>query len=215
MLQIINCFCDFEFSAEIPDDIDLDKEPKYIDQILDGSFLNFDCQRCGKKHKPEFDIKISWPSKNLIFEVYTELNRGEFYRHKKNIDKNMTETEPRIESIIGYPELADRLLVYKDNLEPIAMEAIKYFLHLKAEENYPDSEIDIWYNGFASKDKSSLEFHIHGIKENEVALMKVPFSLYEKYRDEYSSNPNTDLFKALVTRTYTSVKNTMRPEALK
>ena len=215
MLQIINCFCDFAISAEIPEEIDLDKEPMFLDQILDGSFLNFDCPRCGKKHKPEFDIKICWPSKSLVFEVYKELNRGEFYRHKKNADKNLPVTELKIETIIGYPELADRLLIYKDNLEPIAMEAIKYFLHLKAEENYPDSEIDIWYNGFSKKDKSSLEFHIHCIKEDEVALMKVPFSLYEKYRDEYNNNPNTDLFKALVTRTYTSVKNTMRHEALK
>ena len=213
MLQKINCFCDFEFTEEIPEEIDIDKEPKIIDQILDGSFLNFTCSRCGKKHKPEFDIKIAWPSRNLVFEVFTELNRGEFYRQKKD-DKAKTEEETalRTETIIGYPELADRLLVYRDKLEPIGIEAIKYFLHLKAEESYPDSEIDIWYIGM---DKDSLEFHIHGIKENEVAMMKVPFSLYEKYTDEYKTNPKSDLYKALITRTYISVKNAMRHEALK
>ena len=223
MLRKISCFCDYAISEEIPEEIDLDSDPRFIDQILDGSFLNFDCPHCGKKHKPEFDIKIKWISKNIIMEVFTELNRGEFYRRKKNdAAKNANDREIKIETVIGYPELADRLLVYRDGLEPIIMEAIKYYLYLKAEENYPEQDINIWYYGFAeagspaeSPGSKSLEFHLHGIKENEVAVMKVPFSLYEKHRDEYKKNPKNDLFKALTVRTYTSVKNTMRHEALK
>jgi hypothetical protein len=220
MTQKIPCLCDDSFTVEIPQEVDLDAEPKLLDEILDGTFLNFTCPSCGKKHKPEFAITISWPSKKVCLEVLVELDRGEFYRRKKEKAK----TGPlKKETVIGYPELADRLLVYRDGLEPAAIEAIKYYLHLKAEEKYPDEEMSIWYSrrnhgnadpaGFAPTE--SLEFHIHGIKEGEVAVMKVPYSLYEKTLTDYKKHPKNEIFTALKHRTYLSVKNMMRPEALK
>jgi hypothetical protein len=216
MTQKIPCFCDDSFTVEIPQEINLDSEPKLLDEILNGTFLNFTCPSCGKKHKPEFAINISWPSKKVWFEVFIELDRGEFYRRKKEKGK----TGPlRKETIIGYPELADRLLVYRDKLEPAAIEAIKYYLHLKAEENYPDEEINIWYScrnpDDAEASTESLEFHIHGIKKDEVAVMKVPYSLYEKTLVDYKKHPKSEIFTALKHRTYLSVNNMMRPEALK
>ena len=209
MIQKIPCFCDNSFSADIPETINLDAAPKNLDEILDGTFLNFTCPSCGKKHKPEFYLRILWPSKKIEFEVFTEMDRGEFYRRKKEAPGSVLKKE----TVIGYPELAERILVYRDSMEPVAVEAIKYFLYLKAEENYPDDELDIWYSG-QTPDKS-LEFHIHGIKKDEVAVMKVPYSLYEKYFDDFKKHPKNEIFTALRVRSYLSVKNTMRPEALK
>ena len=208
MNRKITCFCDNSFDVEVPEEIDLDSG-NYLEEILSGSFLNFICPSCGKKHKPEFPITVAWPSKNLRFEVFPELERGEFYRQKKKPAEKATVIR---ETIIGYPELADRLVVIRSGLEPIVIEAIKYFLHLKAEEQYPEDELDIWY---FSSTQDSLEFHIHGIKENEVAVMKVPISLYEKTLSDYKQHPKNELFSALRVRSYLSVKNTMRHEALK
>ena len=210
MNQKIPCFCDNSFTVEIPSEIDLDAEPRRLEEILDGTFFNFTCPSCGKKHKPEFAIKITWPAKKVWFDVFIEPERGEFYRQKKEtLDKGLLKKE----TIIGYPELAERLLVYRDDLEPIAVEAIKYFLYIKAEENYPDDELEIWYSGFSPE--KSLEFHIHGIRKDEVAVMKVPYHLYEKNLEEFKKNPKGEIFAALRVRSYLSVKNTMRPEALK
>lgn len=221
MIQKIPCLCDNSFSAEIPEEINLDTEPKRLDEIIDGTFLNFKCPSCGKKHKPEFFIRVMWPSKKIEIDVYTELERGEFYRRKKET-KDPSGSTLKKETVIGYPELSERLLVYRDDLEPAAIEAIKYFLYLKTEENYPDEEPEIWYNGFfggkpgsAGNENVSLEFHIHGIRKDEVAVMKIPFSLYRQYCDDYKKHPKNELFTALKVRTYLSVKNTMRPEILK
>jgi hypothetical protein len=209
MEQKIPCFCDNTFTVDIPDKIDLDANNEYIDQIINGTFLNFTCPGCGKKHKPEFTITITWPQKKIRFEVFPELDRGEFYRGKKDPpDKGPLAKE----TIIGYPELSDRIMVYRDNLEPIAVEAVKYFLYLKAEETYPDNDLEIWY---ASSSSDMLEFHIHGIKQDEIAVMKVPFSLYQKTMDDYKKHPKDEIFTALRVRSYLSVKNTMRPEGLK
>lgn len=221
MLQKIPCFCDNTFSVDIPEEIDLDKEPGRLDEILNGTFLNYTCSGCGKKHKPEFNIRILWPSKKVELDVFTELDRGEFYRRKKDASTNKkSRTGLERETIIGYPELADRLMVIRDNLEPAAIEAIKYFLHLKAEEQYPEEEMDIWYNGVTSESSKksadrAIEFHIHGIRKDEVAVMRIPFSLYEKYHADFKKNPKSEIFTALRVRTYLSVKNTMRPEVLK
>jgi hypothetical protein len=209
MEQKIPCFCDNTFTVDIPDKIDLDTNAEYIDQIINGTFLNFICPGCGKKHKPEFAISITWPKKNVRFEVFPELDRGGFYRQKKeNPDKGPLTKE----TIIGYPELSDRIMVYHDGLEPAAIEAVKYFLYLKAEESYPDNDIEIWY---ASSSPETLEFHIHGIKQDEIAVMKVPFSLYQKTMDDYKKHPKDEIFTALRVRSYLSVKNTMRPEEFK
>ena len=215
MKRKITCFCDNSFEVDTLDEIDLDGNSASFDEIQNGTFMNFTCSSCGKKHKPEFKLSVLWPSKKLSFEVFPELERGEFYR-RKNAPPGKSANTP--ETIIGYPELADRLAVIRDGFEPVAVEAIKYFLHLKAEEQYPDDEIDIWYygsNDSSGEPKGSLEFHIHGIRKNEVAVMKVPLSLYQKTLDDYKKNPKSEVFSALRVRTYLSVKNTMRPEVLK
>jgi hypothetical protein len=209
MKRKIPCFCDNAFTVEIPEEIDLDLNPIYMDEIQDGSFMNFHCPSCGKKHKPEFPITILWPGKNLRFEVFPELDRGEFYRRKKEVpDKGAIKKE----TIIGYPELADRLSVIRDGLEPAAVEAIKYYLQIKAEESYPEGEMEIWYSALSPE---YLEFHIHGIRKDEVAIMKVPRSTYDKTLDDFLRHPKNEIFTALRVRSYLSVKNTMRPEELK
>jgi len=214
MKRKIPCLCDKVFEVEVPEEINLDTNPAYLDEIKNGSFFNFSCPACGKKHKPEFPLSILWPSKKLVFEVLPELERGGFYRRKKNAKQ-----KDAAETIIGYPEMADRLTVIHDGFEPAPIEAIKYYLQLKAEEQYPDEELEIWYFGFSRGGdqlgiENYLEFHIHGIKENEVAVMKVPLSLYDKTLHDYKSNPKKEIFSILRVQTYLSVRNTMRHETL-
>jgi len=213
MKRKIPCFCDNTFEVDIPEEINLETEPNYLNEILNGSFLNFTCPACNKKHKPEFPISVIWPARNISFEVLPELDRGEFYRRK---EKSEQKNSFLIETIIGYPELADRISVIQDGLDPVPVEAIKYHLQVKAEEQYPENEMEIWYYGSKTDSASGyLEFHIHGIRENEVAVTKIPFSLYEKTLRDYKKNPKSEMFQALRVRTYLSVKNTMRYENIK
>ncbi|MDR1804043.1 MAG: CpXC domain-containing protein [Treponema sp.] len=208
MNKRIPCICENSFVVEVSEEIDLDKDSAYLEQILNGTFFNFACPSCGKINKPEFPILLNWPSKGLKFEVIPELERGEFYQRKKTpTEKNQVLPE----TIIGYPEMAERLAIIRDGYNPVPVEAIKYNLQLKAEEQYPDNDMEVRY--YRSAD-GSLEFHILGIKENEVAVMKVPVSTYERTLNDYESNPKAEIFKALRFRTYMSYKNTMYPGAL-
>ena len=214
MKRKITCFCDNAFDVEVPEEIDLDSGNNYLEEILNGSFFSFKCPGCGKIHKPEFPLSIVWPSHKICFEVLPELERGEFYRRKKPLSEKGP--YPR-DTLIGYPEMSERLAVIRDGFEPAPVEAIKYYLHVKADEQYPDDELEIYYfSGEQGSDgQSSIEFHIHGIRQNEVAVMKVPRSLYEKTMEDYIKHPKSDLFSSLRVHSYLSVKNTMRPEVFK
>jgi hypothetical protein len=204
MKHSINCLCGNSFIINVEEEIDLDSNHEYLENILNGSFMSFDCTACKKKHKPEFKIMIIWKSKNMKLEVLPELERGEFYRKKK-------ENLP-YETVIGFPEMADRLAVIKDGLEPIIIETLKLYLIAKAEENYPDKEINIWYH---SCGPSGIEFHLDGIRADEVAVMRVPQEVYEKTADTFKKQPKGDQFASLRVRSYLSVQNVMRHDALK
>jgi hypothetical protein len=195
----IPCFCDNTFTVEYSEEIDLDARPECLDEIMDGSFMNFICTGCGKKHKPEFPITVLWPGRGMRLEVIPELDRGEFYRKKGG--------RGNAETVIGYPEMADRIAVFRDGLDPLVVEAIKYYLLLKAEESYPDKEVNIWYQ---NQTPGFLELHLHGFNEDEIAVTRVPMAVYEKTARDYEKNPKGELFKALRSGSYLSVQNMRR-----
>jgi len=204
MKQNINCLCGKNFFIEIEEEVDLDQNQEHIEKIFKGTFMSFSCPACTKRHKPEYRIVLLWKSKNLKLEVLPELERGEFYRRK---EENVS-----FETVIGYPEMAERISVIADNLEPVAIEALKYYLLLKAEENYPERDINAWYQ---KKDDSCLVFYLDGIKEGEFAVIKVPLSTYEKTCEDYRKKPKSEVFSSLRFRSYMSVQNILRPDILK
>jgi len=204
MKKNINCLCGTNVQIEYNEEIDLDKDSQALEKILDGTFMSYKCGFCGKIHKPEYKLMLVWNSKNYKMEVLPELDRGEFYRNKKE--------NAGVETIIGFPEMADRLSVIKDDLDPVIIETIKSYLLTKAEENYPDKEINAWYH---CKSSNGIEFHLDGIRPNEVAVMRIPFETYERTSEDYRKRPKSDVFTSLRVRSYLSVQNILRPDILK
>ncbi len=204
MKQKIQCPCNNTFFINYEEEINLDAEPDIISQIMDGTFMNYKCSKCGKLHKPEFSISVIWDSKKEKLEVLPETERGAFYRRKKD--------PPGEVAVIGYPEMAERVAVLRDDLEPAAVEAIKYFLYMKADENYPENDISIWYQ---HKTMEILEFHIHGIREGEVAVTRIPLAVYEKTLADYKKKPRSEPFSSLQHRSYLSIQNILWPQEFK
>jgi hypothetical protein len=203
MQRKITCICETVFDIDVPESVDLDETSETLNEIMEGTFLSYTCPACEKKHKPEFPITVVWPSKSLTLEVLPETERGAYYRRKKD--------PPGTSAIISFPEMAERLAVIRDGLEPMVIEALKYYILSKAQEQYPDQEISMWYQ---EKGADHLEFHLHGIREGEVAVSRIPMSLYEKNLLDYKKNPKSELFSSLRVRSYVSVQNLMRPEEM-
>jgi len=190
--------------VDYEEEIDLDLKQEFLEQILNGTFMSYKCTYCDKRNKPEYPITITWKSKNLKMRVLPELDRGEFYRNKKENFQG--------ETIISYPEMADRIAVINDGLEPVIIEYLKSLLLEKAAENYPDNDINAWYH---SNSPAGIEFHLDGIRQTEVAVMKIPTTMYNKFLDDYKKNPKNKIFAPLRVRSYLSVQNLFRSDALK
>ena len=52
MKRRIVCFCEHSFDADVPDSVDLGKQPEVEQAILSGEFLSIRCPSCGKVLKP-------------------------------------------------------------------------------------------------------------------------------------------------------------------
>jgi len=204
MKKNISCFCGNNILIDYEEEIDLDKKPEILTDILNGAFMSYKCAYCDKKNKPEYPVNITWKSKKFKMRVLPELERGDFYRNKKE--------NYQFETIISYPEMADRLAVINDGLEPVVIETLKSFLLDKAAENYPDKDINAWYY---SNSSDGIEFHLDGIRPGEVAVMRIPQELYDKFLKDYKKNPKSGIFPQLRVRSYLSVQNLLRPDALK
>jgi uncharacterized small protein (DUF1192 family) len=209
MKQTLHCPCKNVFSINYDEEINLDSHPDIIEEIMDGTFMNYSCSKCGKNHKPEFPISIIWNAKKTKMEVLPETERGEFYRRKKDPHDCIT--------IISYPEMAERIAVLRDELEAAPIEALKYFLFMKAIEDYPENTISIWYQQktMDQNDVHQLEFHIHGIRKDETAVARIPFETYDNLLKNYKKKPKSEPFSLLRYRSYTSLQNVLWPEELK
>ena len=204
MEKIIKCLCGNNVQINYEEEVDLDKDPQILESILKGTFMSYTCTACKKLHKPEFKIVIIWNSKFLQMQVIPELDRGEFYLNKKDITS--------IETIIGFPEMADRIAVIKDGLEPVVIETIKSLILAKSEDDYPDNDINVWYY---CSGPSGIEFHLEGIREDEVAVMIIPHNLYINTLEDFKKHPKSSKYTTLRIRSYLSVQNLLRPDVLK
>jgi len=204
MKKNIVCPCGNNIPFNFDEEIDLDKNTEILDSVLKGTFMSFNCPSCFKVHKPEFKITFYWKSKNYDLTVLPELDRGDFYLKKKETYAH--------DIVIGFPEMADRLTVIKDDLEPAVIETLKAYILAQAEEKYPDNDIEAWYYCTVP---SALEFHLDGIRKGEVAVMRIPQEMYDKTLSEYKKHPKNSNFTALRVRSYLSVQNLLRPEVLK
>ena len=204
MKKNIVCPCGKNLPFEYEEELDLDAKPEALQSIFDGTFMSVSCPSCGKLHKPEFKVTLDWKSKNYKLTVIPELDRGEFYRNKKEKTEH--------ETIISFPEMAERIAVIKDDLEPVVIETLKSYLLAKAEENYPENEINAWYYCLSPE---GIEFHLDGIKHDEVAVMRISLDMYNKTLEDYKKQPKSRLFASLRVRSYLSVKNLLRPDVLK
>jgi len=194
----ITCHCDNEIDIDVPEFVDFDADPGLASKLAEGSFFAVTCPSCGAVLKPEFPIVVRRPSIGMELKAVPLADSGEFLARAKD--------EPSSpEAVIGYAELADRVAVLAAGLDPLVVEALKFYLLRKAEEAVPDADASIWFASAAPSD--SIEFHIHGLREDEIAVSRIPFSVYEKMKLESAATPEAEPYASLRVGPYLSVRN--------
>jgi hypothetical protein len=194
-MKSITCLCENTFDVDIPDEIDLDSDTAQLGKIRSGGFLSFSCPACGKTLRPEFPIKVKFPSRRLAFFMIPEDERMTFYRGKYDVPEGY-------ECVIGFPELLDRVRAVADGFDHRAIEIMKYIYLCKAEESDAKAQPSVFYHGLES---DSLSFHIHGLKEGNVAVVKAPRQLYDMTLKDLPAKSTQEPFDAILKPPYVSV----------
>lgn len=198
MKRKLVCFCEYEFEADIPSNIDLGQEPETEQEILRGEFLNLRCPNCGKLLKPEFPVLIKDPGAEISIFFIPELDRVAYYRN--TLSYALGEAQ-RV--VIGYDELVEKFLIKASGLDDRVVEVLKYYLLQKALESYEgDRDVRIL---FSKTEKDLIFFHAHGIKENEIGVLRVSMEMAEKIAVQLEEKKRQEPFSVILRGPYVSV----------
>lgn len=197
-MRKLTCHCEQVFNVDLPESVDLDANPETIANIANGSFLSCVCPACNSVLHTDLKTKVEWPSKKSTLTLIPEIDRLTFLSGNLNEISGTT-------VVIGYAELADRVAVITNALDPVAIEALKYHLAVKAAETAQSAKTSIYFE--RTTESGDIVFHIHGLKENEVAVMTVPADVYRSVLADIKANPADDTYTALVRGDYLSYQN--------
>lgn len=200
-MKDIACSCESTFQVDVPDWINLDADPDSVTKILDGTFFAFACPSCGRIVKPELPVQVRWPSAGATIAVALPEERESYLKDPATLPASVLAASS-LQLVFGHAELSERIQELKDGLEPMAVEALKYYLLLKAEEAAPEAECTVRYYGQSA---DGLEFHIHGLREGEVAATMIPRAVYDRTLGESRAGTTAEPFASLRSGAYVSV----------
>jgi len=200
MKRRIVCFCEHRFDAEVPDFVDLGRQPEVEQAIIDGEFLSIRCPNCGKVLKPEFPVMIEDPqAENTIFFI-PELDRSAFFRG--SLSYSLQEAN-RV--AIGYEELVEKFLLKRYNLDDRVVEIVKYYLLSKImEDEGEDKELRIL---FSRQEGDTVLFNVLGLKKDEVGILKMPAATLEKITSQLEEKKDQEPFSEILRAPYVSINN--------
>ena len=188
----LHCYCDNIIDIDVKDEYLLDAST--IETILAGDFLSVVCDRCGKEFKPE--IPVIFKSKNGEKIHFIPENERFSYSENTAIPKSAY-------CIIGYAELIEQIAIGLADLKKEVIELVK----LQIIQKVPDpSEVVIYFHQMS---ENNLVFHIHGLKANEVGVMKIPVSLYAAVSKDLSNLKEKEPYKSILQKPYVSLRKHM------
>lgn len=201
MKRDIVCHCGNAIQQDLPDTVDMQAEPQVIQRILEGSFMEVTCDKCGEKLKPDFPVhfkNLEIAGEKIDLDYLPELERTQFFRNKE---------ESSVRRVaIGYPELREKMLVSANDLDDRALEILKFLLVEKAMDkdmgNHSFNDITVILN---SVEDNQLVFYLYGLKDKEVAVPRVNMDLYNKVLESLPERLENDLYAEIVKPPYVSI----------
>ena len=199
MQQAITCRCENRVEIVVEAEYDISIGSPAHQAIRDGSFLSTRCDRCGERVAAEFDFEaIDGCQRRMRFLPESQRNR--FMLGTVEISEGQ-----RV--LIGFRELAEHVELMRDRLEREPIEFMKYQILRRANST---ADVRIYYDG---REGSELRFHIHGLKEDEIAVMRLPETIYSRSRTDVDSLRGSEPIRTILEPPYVSIhKIELEPE---
>ena len=197
----IACFCETTFDAEIPSVADLSHDPEVGELILDGSFMSVTCPACGKRLSPEFPFRLTGVAAVGDIFLVPEADRAAFARGRVDYLNPMP---GRV--AVGYPELAEKVLIFGLGLDDRVIEIMKYYLltgPAMAEAPHGGRDVAAFYKGVEA---DRHVFNIHGMKEGEVGVARLAQEFYSRVASDIDRRLQEEPFCDFCVAPWVSLK---------
>jgi hypothetical protein len=224
-MRTIECNCEKNFEVDIPDIFDLDQEPQRLEEIINGSFLTFKCPHCDSIIKPELPFEVIRKSKKFHLFFVPEQDRSKVRAGEITVNTDNPDGLA-VRLVIGYFEFVEKLNMLEMDLNDLAIEVLKYHILTKAVSLESDveedeqtrqpgeatdkkeetgTEADAIYVYFREKKANQLIFHIHNLRPDDVAIIKLNLEVYEKSLKNLEQTLRKDPFKEILSLPYVSI----------
>jgi hypothetical protein len=185
----IACFCETTFDAELPSSADMSGDPEIEQVILDGTFMSVSCPGCGRRLSPEYPFRLTGVRGVAEIFLVPEADRGAYLRGKLEYE---TGSPARI--VVGFPELAEKVLIASLGLDDRVIEMMKYYLLTGSKPEgtaMPETDVSILYRG---KEAGRHVFNIIGMKAGEVGVARLAEELYARIAADVETRVLDDPF---------------------
>jgi CpXC protein len=188
-LKKINCHCGTSFDIETKEKIDLTVNPEVVDQIINNSFMEYNCPVCEKILQHEYRINLY--NEEIDLTMIPEIERDSLLAGSIDIkDKQV---------VVGFQELREKFIIRKFSYDDRIIELIKLYIMEKI-----NSTLDINIL-FTNMENENLIFHIYGLKEKETGISKIPEHIYNNIYDNLEDRLKTPGINDLLSLPYRSV----------
>lgn len=198
----IACFCEKVFEADLPVVVDLAERPEAADEVLRGEFMAVTCPACGKRLTPEFPCRFTGvaagPLGALELSLVPEADRVAYLAGR--MDKEIG-TADRV--VIGVPELAEKLAIFRAGLDDRVVEMMKFLLVTRPGAEAAGRDVVVTFN---RTDGDRLVFHVAGLREGEVAVARLERSLHDRMLSEIAGRLAEEPWKDFCTPPYVSLR---------
>lgn len=192
-MKTIVCNCGEAFETDIPETFDTADHPELLEQLVTGSFLSVACPACGTTVKPELPVRIIDRTLGVDLLFRPDAERDTFLIGRLDL--------PSAERVVfGYPELAEKVLIYKEKLDDRAIEVIKYFYLQKAGS---EQDLTIYLD---STDEDNLHFHIHGLRKDEIGIANIKRQFYSETLRDLNDIVQREEIQEIITPPFVSIK---------
>lgn len=197
----IACFCEKTFEADIPDSADLTAEPEIEALITSGNFMAVTCPACGKRLTPEFPFRLTLAGgKGDVFLV-PEADHSAYVHGSLGYSIGSP-----FRVVVGFPDLAEKVLVLGRGLDDRVIEIMKYYLLTgaeHAEEEEQDRDVTLRYKG---DENGRHVFHVMGVKEGEIGVARLAPELYQKIAADIEKRVEEEPFNEFCVPPWVSLR---------
>ncbi len=206
----VACFCEKVFEVDLPAVVDLAERPEAADEVLRGEFMAVTCPACGKRLTPEFPCRFTGvaagPLGTLELSLVPEADRVAYLagRLAKEIG-----TADRV--VIGVPELAEKLAIFRAGLDDRVVEMLKFLLVTRpGAAAAPAAEAVVT---FQRVEADRLVFHVAGLREGEVAVARLERPLHDRMLADIASRLTEEPWKDFCVPPYVSLRRVEREDS--